>query len=271
VVLPLFHCNALFMQLLPVLLSGATAVVGDRFSASGYLDTVRRHRITWANLTAGAVRSVLAQPPRPDDGDQPLRMLTFGLPLHADEIAEVQRRFGIPSLMAYGLTESCAGGVRTPLHTDPRSGWQELGIAQAGWEIAVADARDAPLPAGEVGQILLRGPGLMDRYWRRPDESAAALRGGWLHTGDLGTLDADGHLVFHSREKDMLKPKGENVAASEIEEALDRHPAVLESAVVGVHDPHHEERIVAFLTAAGTATASADALAAHCHGRPARP
>jgi acyl-CoA synthetase (AMP-forming)/AMP-acid ligase II len=261
VVLPLFHCNALFMQLIPALLAGATAILGDRYSASRYLDECREHRVTLANLTAGAIRSLLAQPAGSGDREHEIRLLTFGLPLHGEETRAAEARYGFPVRMAYGLTESAAGGTRGPLHLDPRSGWQSLGPAQSGWEVAIADERGAFLGTDEVGEILLRGPGLMDRYWRRPDLTEAALRDGWLRTGDLGSLDAAGFAHFHSREKDMLKPKGENVAASEIELALERHPAVAEAAVVGVFDPHHEELVVAVVAGEGCAE---EELSAHC-------
>jgi acyl-CoA synthetase (AMP-forming)/AMP-acid ligase II len=245
IVLPLFHCNALFLQLVPALLAGATAILGDRYSASRYLDECRGHRITLANITGGAIRSLLAQPAGPGDRDHEIRLMTFGLPLHGEEIRAAEGRYGFPLRMCYGMTESAAGGTRGPLHLDPHSGWQSLGPAQSGWEVAIADEDGSFLGTDEVGEILLRGPGLMDRYWRRPDLTAKALRDGWLRTGDLGSVDASGYAHFHSREKDMLKPKGENVAASEIELALERHPAVAEAAVVGVFDPHHEELVVA--------------------------
>ncbi|MEZ5076756.1 MAG: class I adenylate-forming enzyme family protein [Solirubrobacterales bacterium] len=266
VVLPLFHCNAMFMQLVPALLAGATALLVDRYSASTYLDQVRAHAVTLANLTAGAIRSLLAQPESPDDARHALRMLTFGLPLHAEEIAQAEARLGIPVLMCYGLTESAAGGTRTPLHVDPRSGWQSMGVAQPGWEVAIAAEEGLAAP-GEVGEILLRGPGVMDRYWEQPEKTAEALRDGWLRTGDLGKLDESGYLFFHSREKDMLKPKGENVAASEVEQALEEHDAVLEAGVVGVFDPHHEERIVAVVVGEEVA---AEELESHCLQRLAR-
>jgi len=261
VVLPLFHCNALFMQLTPALLSGATAILGDRYSASRYLDECREHRVTLANLTAGAIRSLLAQPAGAGDRDHEIRLLTFGLPLHGEEIEAAEARYGFPVRMAYGLTETAAGGTRGPLHLDPRSGWQSLGPAQSGWDVAIADERGNFLAPGEVGEILLRGPGLMDRYWRQPELTAGALRAGWLRTGDLGSVDRSGFAHFHSREKDMLKPRGENVAASEIELALERHPAVVEAAVVGVFDPHHEERVVAVVAGGGCAD---EELSAHC-------
>jgi crotonobetaine/carnitine-CoA ligase len=261
VVLPLFHCNALFMQTIPALLSGATAILGDRYSASRYLDECREHRITLANITAGAIRSLLAQPAGPGDRDHDVRLLTFGLPLHGEEIEAAEARYGFPVRMCYGLTESAAGGTRGPLHIDPRSGWQSLGPAQSGWEVAIGDPDGEHLPPGEVGEILFRGPGLMSRYWGRPELTAETLRDGWLRTGDLGTIDAAGFAHFHSREKDMLKPKGENVAASEIELALEAHPAVVEAAVVGLFDPHHEERVVAVV--AGEPCANEE-LGAHC-------
>lgn len=261
IVLPLFHCNALFMQLVPALLAGATAVLGDRYSASRYLDECREHRITLANITAGAIRSLLAQPAAASDREHGIRLLTFGLPLRGEEIEAAEVRYGFPVRMCYGLTETAAGGTRGPLHMDPRSGWQSLGPAQSGWEVAIADPEGKFLPPGEVGEILFRGPGLLDRYWRRPDLTAAALRKGWLRTGDLGSLDEAGYAHFHSREKDMLKPKGENVAASEVEQALERHAAVAEAAVVGLFDPHHEERVVAVLAGVPCADAELDA---HC-------
>ncbi|HZO06655.1 MAG TPA: AMP-binding protein [Solirubrobacterales bacterium] len=246
IVLPLFHCNALFMQLIPALLSGATAILGERYSASAYLDEAREHGITLANLTAGAIRSLLAQPESDRDREHRLRQLTFGLPLHREEIERIEARFGIPVYMCFGLTETSSGGTRSPVHVDPKSGWQSLGVAQPGWQVMIA-GEDGPAAAGEVGEILFRGPGVMSRYWERPELTEVALADGWLHTGDLGTLDADGYLFFHSREKDMLKPKGENVAASEIEAALEEHEAIAEAGVVGVFDPHHEERIVAMV------------------------
>jgi carnitine-CoA ligase len=261
VVLPLFHCNALFMQTMPALLSGATAILGDRYSASRYLDECREHRITLANITAGAIRSLLAQPAGPGDRDHEIRLLTFGLPLHGEEIEAAEARYGFPVRMCYGLTESAAGGTRGPLHIDPRSGWQSLGPAQSGWEVAIGDPDGEHLPPGEVGEILFRGPGLMSRYWGRPELTAETLRDGWLRTGDLGTIDDAGFARFHSREKDMLKPKGENVAASEIELALEAHPAVVEAAVVGVFDPHQEERVVAVIAGEGCTD---EELTAHC-------
>src|SRR6185312_3818219 len=127
------------------------------------------------------------------------------LPLQGEEIERLETRFGMPLWMAYGLTESAAGGIRSPLHIDPRAGWQSMGRAQPGWEVRIAGEDGEPLPSGETGEILLRGPALLDRYWNQPEKTAEALRDGWLHTGDLGWEEPGGFIYFHSREKDMLK------------------------------------------------------------------
>lgn len=266
ILLPMFHCNALFMQMIPLMLSGATAVIGNRFSASRYIAQTREHGITMANLTAGAIRSVLAQEPTDSDGDHSIRMLTFGLPLKAEEIEEIQRRFGTPCYMCYGLTESSAGGVRAPIHFDPRSGWQSLGLAQSGWDVRIVDESGTDVGYRKQGEILLKGPGVMTEYWGRPDLTEETVVDGWLHTGDLGSIDECGYITFSSRKKDMLKPKGENVAASEIEAVLEDHPAIKESAVVGVFDPHHEEKIVAFYSCSETEP-DVDELVLHCEER----
>lgn len=266
IVLPLFHCNALFMQLIPCLMAGASVVLDDRFSASRYLKIARSFHVTLANLTAGAIRSVMARPESADDHDSSLRLITFGLPLRAEEIEAFERRFGIPMVMCYGLTESSAGGTRTPLHRNPKSGWQSVGTAQSGWAVEIRDDDGAPVPAGEPGEIHLKGPGVMARYWNNPEATAQALNDGWLSTGDLGRVDAEGFLYFTSRKKDILKPKGENVSAAEVELVLEEHPGVAEAAVVGTFDPHHDEIIVAFIVPQGEGV-SPEQLKEHCAER----
>ncbi|MEE3852991.1 class I adenylate-forming enzyme family protein [Gordonia sp. LSe1-13] len=266
-ILPLFHCNGMFMQLLPLLVSGATAVLADRFSASRYVQTLRDNAITMANLTAGALRSVLAQPESADEAVDSLRMITFGLPLQESEIKDLSRRLGAPVYMCYGLTESSSGGTRTPVFAEPHVGWQSLGLPQSGWDVAIADDEGQILDSGSVGEILLKGPGLMTRYWNREDATQGAFIDSWFRTGDLGYLDENGYLYFTSRKKDMLKPKGENVAASEIETVLVGCESVEDAAVIGVHDAHQEERIVAYAVPSAGHTIVESELRAYCASR----
>ena len=138
------------------------------------------------------------------------------------------------------------------------------GIPRSDVDVRVVDADDRDLPPGETGEVLVRGDVVMRGYWDNPQASAEALRGGWLHTGDLGAFDADGFLTLKDRSKDMIISGGSNIYPREIEEVLLRHPGVLEVAVVG--RPHRDwgEEVVAFVVLRPEATVTAEALDRLC-------
>lgn len=264
--LPLFHVNGALLQMLPVALTGAALVLTPRFSVSRYWGWVARFDISMAHLVAGPVRLLLSDAaPAPDD--HTVRAMTFGLPLTDAEIERFERRFGIPLIMAWGLTESCAGGTLMPMYSGRRPGHQAIGVPLHGWDLRVFDDDDRELLAGEVGELVIRSPGIMSGYYRDPDATAEALRNGWLHTGDLGYAEPDGHLRFHGRKKDMIKPSGENVAASEVERVLADHPAVQECAVIGVPDPVRSEAVKAYVVCRPGETAGEDELIVFCAER----
>jgi carnitine-CoA ligase len=263
-VLPLFHCNAMMFQLLPSLLTGASVVLAPTFSASRFWESVRTFRVTIVNLTAGTTRLVLALPPSPADRQHEVRLAMYGLPLTGDEITAFETRYAIPLSMAWGLTESSACGTRTPLYADRRPQWQSIGQVSVGWEVKVVDEGGAECPGGAIGELLIKGPGLTDGYYRDPDATAAALRDGWLYTGDLGWIDGDGYVFFYDRKKDVIKPKGENVGAGEIERVVKALPGVVDCAAIGVPDPILEERIKVFVETEPGATLTPEAIIAHC-------
>ena len=122
-----------------------------------------------------------------------------------------------------------------------------VGVAQSAVEVIVADVDDRPLPCGEVGEVLVRGEAVMKGYWRDPEATAQTLRGGWLHTGDLGSFDDDGFLTLRDRSKDLIISGGANIYPREVEEVLLRHPAVREVSVVGRAHRDWGEEVVAFL------------------------
>jgi crotonobetaine/carnitine-CoA ligase len=263
-VLPLFHCNAMMFQFLPSLLTGATVVLGPTFSASRFWETVRAFRVSIINLTAGTVRLLLAAPPGPGDRAHAARLAMYGLPLTGEEIVAFETRFGMPLSMAWGLTESGACGTRTPLYADRRQQWQSIGQVSVGWQVRVVDEDGRDSPAGQTGELLIAGPGLTDGYYRDPSATAAALKDGWLYTGDLGWIDADGYVFFYDRKKDVIKPKGENVGASEIERVVRALPGVDDCAAIGVPDPILEERIKVFVQLLPGATLTSEVVIAHC-------
>ena len=174
-------------------------------------------------------------------------------------------RFGNKLVQIYGqgespMTISC---LDKALHADtshPR--YEErlasVGHAFTGVEIMVADRDDNPLPAGEIGEILVRGDTVMAGYWNNPAASAETLRHGWLHTGDVGSLDQDGFLTLKDRSKDVIISGGSNIYPREVEEVLLRHPAVSEVSVVGQADAEWGEIVVAFIVARGAAPDSAE-------------
>jgi acyl-CoA synthetase (AMP-forming)/AMP-acid ligase II len=160
-----------------------------------------------------------------------------------------------------GLTRAQHGETRHPRYLE-RMG--SVGAARTDVEVRVVDADGRELPAGEVGEIVCRGDVVMSGYWNDPEASAKALKGGWLHTGDLGAFDADGFLTLKDRSKDMIISGGTNIYPREIEEVLLKHPAVLECSVVGRPHPDWGEEVLAFVVARPDADLDETALDALC-------
>ena len=142
-----------------------------------------------------------------------------------------------------------------------------IGVPVGGTEIRLVDADDNDVASGEPGELVMRGPFVMSGYWGREDATEEVMRGGWFHTGDIGTRDEDGYLFIVDRLKDMILSGGENIAGSEVERVLYEHAAVLEAAVVGRPDPRWGEVPVAYVVLREGATATADELIEHCRGQ----
>ncbi|GGC54149.1 putative long-chain-fatty-acid CoA ligase [Chelatococcus reniformis] len=172
-------------------------------------------------------------------------------------------------VQAYGMTETSA--IATILEPDfhvthgPNAGrLRSAGRPASHVGLRIVDAEDRPLPAGEVGEILVRGPNITAGYWNQPDLSASALRNGWMHTGDVGYLADDGFLYVVDRLKDMIISGGENVYSAEVENAIAQHPAVRMCAVIGIPDPRWGEAVHAVVWPIADAEVTSDAIIAHC-------
>jgi long-chain acyl-CoA synthetase len=199
-----------------------------------------------------------------------LKTVTYGgAPMYVADALRAIDFFGPRLYQLFGQGESpmTITGLPQSEHA-ARSHLETCGYARTGVEVRVADAEDRDLPPGEVGEILTRSACVMAGYWENPQASAQALRGGWLHTGDLGSLDEAGYLTIRDRSKDMIISGGANIYPREIEEVLLRHPAVAECSVVGRPHPEWGEAVVAFVVRRGGVTAQE--LDALCLGHIAR-
>jgi len=247
--LPLFHINAPAYSVLGSVAARAGLVLLPRFSASGFLDSARRHGATEFNAIGAMLEILMRQPEREDDADTPLRLCYTGpAPPKARQI-EIEERFGLRIVCGYALSESPYGMI-WPRGTRP---FGTLGTARQHPRLGtvnearvVADGR--PVPDGEVGELELRNPAVMRGYWGMPEETAEVVGpDGWLRTGDLVHRNPDGTYTFVGRRKEVIRRRGENVAPIEIEDALCTHPDVTEAAVIGVPSDLTEEEIKGFV------------------------
>ncbi len=254
--LPLFHVNAPAYSVLGSLAVGSGLVLVPRFSASGFLDSARRHGATEFNAIGAMLEILMRQPERPDDAETDLRLCYTG-PSPAREWQEAfEARFGLRVVCGYAMSESPYGliwrhGTRPFGTLGSVRQHPTLGTVN---EARVVDEDGTELGAGETGELLLRNPTVTPGYWQMPEETAAAVVDGWMHTGDLVTTNGDETYTFVARKKEVLRRRGQNLSPLEVEEAILEHPDVLEAAVVGVPSELTEEEVKAFvvLTPGGT-------------------
>jgi long-chain acyl-CoA synthetase len=216
------------------------------FDPERFMALIQEHRCT-STAAVPTVLALLLHHPRASQYDLSslVEVVCGGAPLPVELAQAFMRRYSCRIREVYGLTEATGLGTANR-RTEPfRPG--SAGRAYLNAELRIVDDDDRPLPTGERGEICIRGPMVMRGYHNRPDESQQILRGGWLHTGDVGYLDTDGHLFVVDRKKDMIIRGGENIYPAELETVLHEHPAVAEAAVVGVPDDVYGENVVAFV------------------------
>jgi len=266
--LPIFHINAPAYSLLGSMAVGASVVLLERFSPSRFLDEARRFGATEFNMIGAMLEMLMRQPDRPDDADNPLRLCYTGPTPPRERQLEIERRFGIEIVCGYGLSESTYGTF-WPRGERP---YETLGTARQHPTLGhINDARvmadGAEVPYGEIGELELRNPAIMLGYYGMPDETAEVLVDGWLHTGDLVRRNADETFTFVSRKKEVIRRRGENLAPSEVEEALVEHADVLEAAVIAVPSDLGEDDVKAFVIVAPDTDLDFDALRAELGAR----
>jgi crotonobetaine/carnitine-CoA ligase len=250
--LPLFHVNAPAYSVMGSLACGAGLVLAERFSASTFLETARRHGATEFNAIGAMLEILMRQPERPDDADTPLRLCYTGPAPERERQLAMERRFGLRIVVGYALSESPYGliwarGTR-PFGT-LGSVRQHPVLGTVNHARVVSESGSIVGPGGS-GELELRNPVLTRGYWEMPAETAALMHDGWLRTGDLVSVGDDSTYIFISRAKEVIRRRGENLSPLEVEEVLIAHPAVLECAVVGVPSELSEEEVKAFVVPA---------------------
>ncbi|MEV4643489.1 AMP-binding protein [Saccharopolyspora sp. NPDC049357] len=262
-ILPLFHVNGIVVSVLLPLVAGGSVVVGNRFNPQTFFDVVEAERPTYFSGVP-TIYSMLAALPsevRPDTSS--VRFAVCGAAPAPPELLErFEKRFGIPIVEGYGLSEATCGTTINPINGPRRAG--TAGIPFPGQEVRILNADGRPAETGTNGEVAVRGANVMRGYLGRPEETAKVLVDGWLRTGDVGHLDADGYLTLVGRSKEMIIRGGENIYPREIEDVLTSDPTVAEAAVIGMPDEKWGEVVVAFVEPGPGHEIDTDALAQHC-------
>lgn len=233
-VLPTFHVGGK-AALYQTAIAGGRVVLREVFSVSEFWNDVRRFGCTTTGLIGMMARLLHAQPPRPDDAENPLGLVQVA-PLFP-EIEDFEKRFGVRVFTGYGMTEI---GAALYMTSDERRDWQSCGRPRPGYELRIVDEHDEEVTPGEVGELVVR----TDRPWElnagyfgMPEKTAEAWRNGWFHTGDGFRRDEHGYFYFVDRLKDAMRRKGENVSSFEVEAYVSEHPDVAEVAAIAAPSP----------------------------------
>jgi fatty-acyl-CoA synthase len=256
--------------IVPVLLRGGTVVLETGFTPEKFLDIVERHQVNATFLVPTMIYKVLDHLHGATAAEtakaRSLQMVIYGAaPMAPARMREALGVFGPVFMQLYGQSEApnCITVLRKESHDPDAECLASCGRAIGMSQVTLLDAAGQPVAVGEVGEICVRGPLVMQGYWKRPEETEQVFRHGWLHTGDLARQDKDGYLYIVGRAKDMIISGGFNVYPAEVEEALAAHPAISAVAVIGVPDATWGEAVKAIVVPRPGHNASAEDIIAH--------
>ncbi len=260
--LPLFHSFGQTCSLNATITAGGCLTMIPRFEPGKALEIMQRDGVTVFQGVPTMYSAILNHPGREAYDTSTLKVcVSGGAALPGEVMRGFEEAFGCPILEGYGLSETSPVASFNPPDRERKVG--SIGIPIEGVEMKAVDDDDNEVPAGEVGEIVIRGHNVMKGYWEMPDATAEAVRGGWFHTGDMARVDEDGYFFIVDRKKDLIIRGGFNVYPREVEEVLYEHPAVREAAVIGFPDASLGEEIGAAVALKEGAEADAEVLKAH--------
>ncbi|NEK57070.1 long-chain fatty acid--CoA ligase [Geodermatophilus sabuli] len=266
---PMFHL-ADFSAWVDVTIVGGTHVMIPVFDPVAVLGAIAEHRVTDVLLVPAMIQLVVDHPRAAEFDLTSVRQVLYGAsPISEGVLARAVKTFPNAGFtQAYGMTELAPlATILAPAdHQDPVRR-RSAGRAAYCCEVRIVGPDDVEVPRGQVGEVVVRGGNVMLGYWQRPAETAEALRGGWMHTGDAAYMDDDGYVYITDRIKDMIITGGENVYSAEVESVLSQHPGVATCAVIGVPDETWGERVHAVVVPAGGTAPALEELQAFCDGR----
>lgn len=266
--LPLFHINSQAYSTMGAIGAEGAMVLAPRFSASKFWPDVRKNGVTVFNFI-GAMTVILSKSePSPDDRNHKVRV-AYGVPaLPHDVRMQVEERFGLACVSGFGMSETTFGllePIDEARHADsmgtPRS---HPDPSVPATQARIVDGEGNEVPAGEIGELVLKNPAMMLGYFREPEKTAEALVDDWLHTGDSAWQAEDGYFYFVDRKKDIVRRRGENVSSLEVEMVVNTHPDVQESAVIGVPSDLTDEELCVFVVPRDGVTVDPEAIIAWC-------
>ncbi|SPF38458.1 AMP-dependent synthetase and ligase [Syntrophobacter sp. SbD1] len=269
-ILPLFHVS--FWPAFAVLLVGGKVVIVRRPQVNAVLKLIQDEKCTHINAVPTLYNWML-QLADPDAYDlSSLRIISYaGSPFPPELLKKCIERFGPIFMQAYGMTECIGGTILSMEDHEPGGNRSHLlasaGKAAPGVDVALTGMDDQMLRPGEIGEIVIRGKCVMKGYWKNPELTAVALRGGWYHTGDMGYMDEEGYLFLVDRKADMIVTGGENVYPKEVEDVLYQHPAIAMAAVVSAPDEKWGERVQAVVVLRPDQKVEEEELIAHCKSK----
>jgi len=239
--MPLFHSNAVMAGWAPAVAAGASIALRRKFSASQFIGDIRRFGATYANYVGKPMSYILATPPKPDDADNPLRIM-YGNEGAPRDLSRFAQRFGVVVIDGFGSTEGGVSVARTP-------DTPENSLGPITDDLAILDVETGePCPPGVIGELVnIAGAGQFRGYYKDPQAEAQRMVGGAYHSGDLAYRDEAGYIYFAGRLGDWMRVDGENLGTAPIERVLMRYPGITEAAVYGIPDPSVGDRVMAAL------------------------